>query len=115
VPGIDTVERYQGSERHVMIVSATESLRDYIQRNERFLFDMRRLNVALSRAQRKVIVIASRQVLGYMAQDVDMAQQSQMWKNYRNRWCTQRLESLTINGQHVTILGGHKNPADLPS
>ncbi|MEY3988972.1 MAG: hypothetical protein RI985_53 [Chloroflexota bacterium] len=115
VPGIDTVERYQGSERHVMIVSATESLRDYIQRNERFLFDMRRLNVALSRAQRKVIVIASRQVLGYMAQDVDMAQQSQMWKNYRNRWCTQRLESMTINGQHVTILGGHKNPADLPS
>jgi len=112
VPGIDTVERYQGSERHVMIVSATESLRDYIQRNESFLFDMRRLNVALSRAQRKVIVIASRQVLSYMARDVDMAQQSQMWKNYRNRWCTHNLGEMTINAQKVTIWGGHKNSAD---
>ncbi|MFZ9857697.1 MAG: AAA domain-containing protein [Roseiflexaceae bacterium] len=112
VPGIDTVERYQGSERHVMIVSATESLRDYIQRNEHFLFDMRRLNVALSRAQRKVIVIASRQVLGYMARDVDMAQQSQMWKNYRNRWCTHKLDEITINAQQVIIWGGHRNPAD---
>jgi superfamily I DNA and/or RNA helicase len=112
VPGIDTVERYQGSERHVMIVSATESLRDYIQRNESFLFDMRRLNVALSRAQRKVIVIASRQVLSYMARDVDMAQQSQMWKNYRNRWCTHNLGQMTMNAQKVTIWGGHKNSAD---
>lgn len=112
VPGIDTVERYQGSERHVMIVSATESLRDYIQRNESFLFDMRRFNVALSRAQRKVIVIASRQVLGYMARDVDMAQQSQMWKNYRNRWCTDNLGEMTINNKTVKIWGGHKTPAD---
>jgi hypothetical protein len=115
VPGIDTVERYQGSERHVMIVSATESQHDYIQRNESFLFDMRRFNVALSRAQHKVIVIASRQVLGYMARDVDMAQQSQMWKNYRNRWCTRNLGEMTINSQNVTIWGGHKKPADLPS
>lgn len=113
VPGIDTVERYQGSERLVMIVSATESQLDYIQRNESFLFDMRRFNVALSRAQRKVIVIASRQVLGYMAKDVDMAQQSQMWKNYRNRWCTTKLDSMMIHGQQVAISGGHKNPADL--
>ena len=114
VPGIDTVERYQGSERHVMIVSATESQHDYIQRNESFLFDMRRFNVALSRAQRKVIVIASRQVINYMARDVTMAQQSQMWKNYRHRWCTHKLGSAMIHSQQVTIFGGHKNPADLP-
>lgn len=106
VPGIDTVERYQGSERHVMIVSATESQLDYIQRNESFLFDMRRFNVALSRAQHKVIVIASRQVLGYLARDVNMAQQSQMWKNYRHRWCATQIDALQINGQHVTVYGG---------
>ena len=107
VPGIDTVERYQGSERHIMIVSATESQRDYIQRNERFLFDMRRLNVALSRAQHKVIVIASREVLGYMARDVNMAQQSQMWKNYRHRWCTNEVNPVfTIKGHSVTVYRG---------
>jgi superfamily I DNA and/or RNA helicase len=73
---------------------------------------MRRFNVALSRAQRKVIVIASRQVLGYMARDVDMAQQSQMWKNYRNRWCTDNLGEMTINNKTVKIWGGNKTPAD---
>lgn len=106
VPGIDTVERYQGSERQVMIVSATESDLAYIRSNEQFLFDMRRLNVALSRAQIKVILIASHQVLSYIARDQQMALQSQMWKNYQNQWCTTRLWQGAFANVALEVWGG---------
>ncbi|MFN5678430.1 MAG: AAA domain-containing protein [Roseiflexaceae bacterium] len=111
VAGVDTVERYQGSERDVMIVSATESDSAYIRRNESFLFDMRRLNVALSRARHKVIVVASEQVLDYIAQDPTVAAQSQLWKNLRQYWCTHILYDVEIAGQRVRVRGFQKDPA----
>jgi superfamily I DNA and/or RNA helicase len=111
VAGVDTVERYQGSERDVMIVSATESNSAYIRRNESFLFDMRRLNVALSRARHKVIVVASEQVLDYIAQDPTVAAQSQLWKNLRQYWCTHILYDVEIAGQRVRVRGFQKDPA----
>jgi hypothetical protein len=108
VPGIDTVERYQGSERDVMIVSATESDADYIRQNEQFLFDVRRLNVALSRAKHKVIVVASTQVLDYIASDATIQVQSQSWKNYRQQWCTEILWEGTYQGHWVSVRGCKK-------
>ena len=110
VAGVDTVERYQGSERDVMIVSATESDSDYIQRNESFLFDMRRLNVALSRARHKVIMVASEQVLDYIANDPQVGVQSQLWKNLRQYWCTTILFDGEIAGQRVRVRGHHMQP-----
>ena len=56
---IDTVERFQGSERAVILVSATESDRGYVLASSDFLLDPRRLTVALSRAKRKTILVAS--------------------------------------------------------
>lgn len=108
VPGIDTVERYQGSERDVMIVSATESDVDYIRQNEQFLFDVRRLNVALSRAKHKVIVVAATQVLDYIASDASIQAQSQSWKNYRQQWCTEILWEGTYQAHWVTVRGRKK-------
>ena len=108
VPGIDTVERYQGSERDVMIVSATESDPNYIRQNEQFLFDVRRLNVALSRAKHKVIVVASTQVLDYIASDADIQAQSQSWKNYRQQWCTEVLWEGTYQAHWVSVRGCKK-------
>ena len=108
VPGIDTVERYQGSERDVMIVSATESDADYIRQNEQFLFDVRRLNVALSRAKHKVIVVAATQVLDYIASDAAIQAQSQSWKNYRQQWCTEILWEGTYQDHWVCVRGCKK-------
>src|SRR5690349_515116 len=51
---IDTVERFQGGERTAILVSATESDRDYLRAAGDFLLDPRRLNVALSRAKEKM-------------------------------------------------------------
>ena len=59
---IDTVERFQGGERTVIMVSATESDRAYLLASSKFLLDPRRLTVALSRAKRKMILVASRSI-----------------------------------------------------
>jgi DNA replication ATP-dependent helicase Dna2 len=49
---VDTVERFQGGERDIMILSFVRS------RGTGFVFDERRLNVAITRARRKLILVA---------------------------------------------------------
>ena len=56
---VDTVERFQGSERHAMILSFTASDPTFIQRQASFLFQAQRLNVALTRAQAKCVLLHS--------------------------------------------------------
>jgi DNA replication ATP-dependent helicase Dna2 len=49
---VDTVERFQGSERDVMILSLVRSSASG------FVFDERRFNVAITRARRKLVLVA---------------------------------------------------------
>ena len=49
---VDTVERFQGGERDIMILSFVRS------RGTGFVFDERRFNVAITRARRKLALIA---------------------------------------------------------
>lgn len=65
---VDTVERFQG-ERTAILVSATESDPDYLRTSGEFLLDPRRLNVALSRAKQKLILVASRAVFTQFSTD----------------------------------------------
>jgi len=48
----DTVERFQGGERDVIVISFVRS------RGSEFVFDDRRFNVALTRARRKLVMVA---------------------------------------------------------
>lgn len=60
---VDTVERYQGGERTVIIVSPAVSDPSAIGREERFLMSIERMNVALSRARAKAILLIDRALL----------------------------------------------------
>lgn len=112
VIAVDTVERYQGGERTVMVYSATESDRDYLVRSSRFLMDPRRLNVALSRAKRKLIVIAARSVFELFSADEETFQNAQLWKNLLRETCVMPLWEGERHGHQVEVWG---NPATVPS
>lgn len=60
---VDTVERFQGQEREVIVISLVSSKPAWIRRLAGFLFQRERWNVALTRARRKVVVIASSTLL----------------------------------------------------
>ena len=49
---VDTVERFQGGERDIMILSFVRS------RGTGFVFVDRRLNIAITRARRKLVLVA---------------------------------------------------------
>jgi hypothetical protein len=88
---VDTVERFQGGEREVILISATESDREYLLAASEFLLDPRRLTVALSRAKRKLVLVASRSVFSLFSPNEDAFAHSQLWKNLLRRTCTRRL------------------------
>ncbi len=108
---VDTVERFQGDERDVIIVSATESDPNYLRTTSGFLLDPRRLNVALSRARHKLILIAARTVFQLFATDEEVFQHAQLWKRLLRDTCRTRLWSGERDGIAVEVWGNTKQPA----
>ncbi len=60
---VDTVERMQGQEREVILVSLTTSNPAFAEQLADFFFQPERLNVAITRPRSKLILIGSRHVL----------------------------------------------------
>jgi len=60
---VGTVDKFQGQEAAVAIVSMTTSSGDDLPRDIEFLFSRNRLNVAISRAQCLAIIVASPRLL----------------------------------------------------
>jgi AAA domain/PD-(D/E)XK nuclease superfamily len=103
---IDTVERFQGGERTVILVSATGSDRGYLLASSKFLLDPRRLTVALSRAKRKMILVASRTIFELFSPDEEVFLNSLLWKNLLLRTCTTSLWKGTKDGRSIEVWGG---------
>jgi hypothetical protein len=102
---IDTVERFQGGERSVILVGATESDRGYLLASSDFLLDPRRLTVALSRAKRKMILVASRSIFSVFSPDEEVFQNAQLWKNLLLKCCTTPLWEGDRHGKRVMARG----------
>ncbi|OIP43597.1 MAG: hypothetical protein CO107_08735 [Deltaproteobacteria bacterium CG_4_9_14_3_um_filter_51_14] len=68
---IDTVERIQGQERDVVIVSLTASDEEYIRAEKEFLMMPNRMNVSFTRPRTKLIVVGSKSLFRVIPGDRD--------------------------------------------
>lgn len=60
---VGTVDKFQGQEAEIVLISMTTSSHEDLPRNIEFLYNKQRLNVAISRARTLAVVIASKQLL----------------------------------------------------
>jgi uncharacterized protein len=77
---VETVNRFQGGENDVMVVSATVADPQYISQESDFLLSQSRLNVSLTRHKQKLIVLVPQSLLGYIPPDVEQYDNAQIWK-----------------------------------
>lgn len=66
LPLIDTVERLQGQDVELIVISMCISSPLYFAAHGSFVLDQHRLNVMISRAKRKVVILASEIMLKYL-------------------------------------------------
>ncbi|MDT7604058.1 MAG: hypothetical protein QOF61_2055 [Acidobacteriota bacterium] len=100
---IDTVERFQGGERELIIVSATVSDREFARAESGFLSEPRRLTVAVSRPRRKLVVVASRAVFDLIPSDLDEYERGALWKYLRHECAATTLWEGEVGGQRVAV------------
>lgn len=101
---VDTVERFQGGERDLIIVSATVSDLAYAQSESDFLLEPRRLTVAVSRPKRKLIVLASQALFTLMPADLDDYERSALWKQLRHACTSPPLWTGEYEGHWLRVL-----------
>jgi AAA domain len=84
LPLVDTVEKLQGKERQVILVSYGVADEEYATAEAEFLLSRNRFNVAATRAERKLVVFCSDTVLDLVPTDRKVLMQSMMLKEFRH-------------------------------
>jgi DNA replication ATP-dependent helicase Dna2 len=69
---VDTVERFQGQEREIVLLSLTTSDPEFLTSVGDFFFQEERWNVAATRARSKLILVASPALLDFSPFDTDL-------------------------------------------
>lgn len=83
MPIVDTVDKLQGQERDVIIVSYGVADEEYAEAEAAFLLSRNRFNVAATRARHKLIVLCSDPVLEVVPTDRAVLTDSMMLKEFR--------------------------------
>ena len=80
---INTVDSFQGQERDIIYLSLTRS---NDEQNIGFLADIRRMNVAMTRAKSKLVVIGDSATLSKLAFYADFVQYADEKLAYHSAW-----------------------------
>jgi superfamily I DNA and/or RNA helicase len=102
---IDTVERFQGGERDLIIVSATASDPEFVLAEASFLLNPNRLNVAFSRPRKKLIVIGSSTIFRLVPPDMQVFESALLWKRLRYEFAADLLWEGEIADVPVRVSG----------
>jgi len=84
---VDTVERFQGQQRDVIVATFALGDPDQIAEEDEFLHSLHRFNVMVSRARAKLIVLVSEQVVDHLAGDLQVLQESRLLKSFVETFC----------------------------
>lgn len=82
---VDTVERFQGQQKAVMVASFGIGDADQIAAEEEFLFGLNRFNVIASRARAKLVVVMSRSLADHLPRDLAVLRGSRLLKGFVGR------------------------------
>ena len=119
---IYSVEKFQGSARSFIIASMGISATDQIRAEETFIYDLNRLNVLTSRAVKKMMLVASHNLLEYVPHTRRMIGPAARLRDYAYHYCntgegfdykrqtiTRRWHDPTVELEHR-----HSGPIQLP-
>ena len=95
-PFVDTVDRFQGQERDLMIASYVVADRDFVAAEEAFILNPRRFNVTLTRARSKFVMFVSDAVLQHLPSDADVARDAAHLQLFAENYCTSIGEEITL-------------------
>lgn len=84
---VDTVEKFQGGERYVILASFAVGDPDVVGQEEEFLLELNRFNVMASRARAKLVVLLSDQILDHLASDLEVLEKSRAIKQFVQEFC----------------------------
>ena len=84
---VDTVERFQGQQRDVIMASFGIGDPDLIRSEDEFLYSLRRFNVLASRARAKLIVLASQSLVDHLSDDAQVLEESRLLKRFVESYC----------------------------
>jgi DNA replication ATP-dependent helicase Dna2 len=82
LPVVDTVERMQGNERELILVSYAVADPEYVEREAEFLLNPNRFNVSITRPRAKLVVFVSDDVLRAVPADEQVMTESRAIKGY---------------------------------
>jgi hypothetical protein len=87
---IDTVEKFQGGQRQTIIVSFGVGDVDIIEGEEFFLLQLERINVSVSRAEAKCIVVLPKSLAYHLPSEKKTMKTAKAIKSYLETFCNQR-------------------------
>jgi len=87
-PAVDTVDRFQGQERDIIIASYSVADRDFVASEEEFIPDPRRFNVTLTRARCKFVMLISDAMLKYLPYDAEVAESAAHLQLFVQQCCS---------------------------
>lgn len=95
-PFVDTVDRFQGQERDLILSSYVVADRDFVASEDAFILSPRRFNVTLTRARSKFVMLISDALLQYLPSDPDVARDAAHLQLFAEQYCSSVCDTIDL-------------------